>query len=47
MHPAGTTDATVGANFGADNTGSLGVRLYSGSLTGVIGSGATDEGEIY
>ncbi|AGC76611.1 putative secreted protein (Por secretion system target) [Nonlabens dokdonensis] len=43
--PAGTTAAVVQTNTAADNSPSNGVRLYSGSLTGNIGSGTTDEGE--
>jgi hypothetical protein len=43
--PNGFTDAVVTSSTLAENAGSLGVRLYNGSLTGIIGSGTTDEGE--
>jgi len=41
----GTTAAVVQTSTAGDSSAPNGVRMYSGSLTGNIGSGTTDEGE--
>ncbi|MGJ8683930.1 MAG: choice-of-anchor J domain-containing protein [Nonlabens sp.] len=43
--PVGTTAAVVQTSTAGDSSAPNGVRMYSGSLTGNIGSGTTDEGE--
>lgn len=43
--PMGTTAAVVQTSTAGDSSAPNGVRMYSGSLTGNIGSGTTDEGE--
>lgn len=43
--PMGTTAAVVQTSTTADSSAPNGIRMYSGSLTGNIGSGTTDEGE--
>lgn len=43
--PVGTTAAVVQTSTAGDSSVPNGIRMYSGSLTGNIGSGTTDEGE--